>query len=157
MCPAKLRYEEPGEKILNGPDPTHTIQLEIPAQLKYLSTITACVRAVLERVDCASTTAIDRTAVELAVHEACANIIIHAYGENPGRIQMTLILSENPCQLEVLLRDTGKAASLEDMGEPDLDEPQERGYGLFLMKQLMDSVEYYPRSGDNRWRLVKHL
>lgn len=142
---------------MEKPDPANTIQLAVPAQVKYLSTITACVRAVLERVSCANNSGIDRTAIELAVHEACVNIIEHAYRESAGSIEMTLTLSENPCQMEIWLRDTGKAGALEELAAPNPDELRERGYGLFLMRQLMDSVEYFPQNGDNRWRLVKNL
>jgi serine/threonine-protein kinase RsbW len=149
--------KNPNEEILGQPDPANTIELEIPAQVKYLGTITACVRAVLERVDCASPAGIDLMAIELAVHEACVNIIMHAYAETTGRIQMTITLSENPCRLEILLQDTGKAGSLEELAAPDPGELRERGYGLFLIKQLMDSVEYFPQNGNNRWRLVKNL
>jgi serine/threonine-protein kinase RsbW len=142
---------------LEIPGPSNTIRLEVPAQVKYLSTITACVRAVLDRVSCTNNRGIDRAAIELAVHEACVNIIEHAYGESAGQIEMTLTLTENPCRLEIWLRDTGKAGTLGALAAPDPDELRERGYGLFLMNQLMDSVEYFPQNGDNRWRLVKNL
>jgi anti-sigma regulatory factor (Ser/Thr protein kinase) len=31
------------------------------------------------------------------------------------------------------------------------------GYGLFLMRSLLDEVRYEPQAGNNRWRLVKCL
>jgi serine/threonine-protein kinase RsbW len=139
---------------LDSPD---SIQLEVPAQVKYLGTITACVRAAFERINCAPPGDQDRMAVELAVHEACANIIEHAYQGKTGKIRMTIDYLQDPCGLAIMLQDTGKAASLENVKEPNLDGPQEKGYGLFLMQQLMDSVEYFPEDGNNRWRLVKRL
>jgi len=96
-------------------------------------------------------------AIQLAADEASSNIIEHAYKGRTGQIQMTIDLLENPCELAIELHDTGKAASLENVKQPNLEEPQEKGYGLFLMQQLMDSVEYFPEEGNNRWRLTKRL
>ena len=142
---------------MSQPESPNSIHLEIPAEVKYLGTVTACVRSALERIKCSPLDDRDRMAVELAVHEACANIIEHAYKGRTGQIQMTIDLLENPCELAIELHDTGKAASLENVKQPNLEEPQEKGYGLFLMQQLMDSVEYFPEEGNNRWRLTKRL
>ena len=145
------------EIALSQPESPDSIHLEVPAQVKFLGTVTACVRAALERIKCAPPDDQTRMAVELAVHEACANIIEHAYNGQTGQIEMTIDLLENPCEMVIMLQDTGKAASLENVKQPNLEEPQEKGYGLFLMQQLMDSVEYFPEEGNNCWRLTKRL
>ena len=55
------------------------------------------------------------------------------------------------------LADTGKPFDPSVVPEPDPTVLQEHGFGLFLIEQLMDKVEYDSRDGTNRWRLIKKL
>ena len=45
---------------------------------------------------------------------------------------------------------------LDDEGQSSGDEDS-LGIGLFLVRRIMDEVEYYPQPGGNRWRLMKRL
>lgn len=92
-------------------------------------------------------------AVELAVDEACSNIIEHAYGgEGRGDIEIAWRISSDG--LTVTLRDRGRpfdpaaVPTLEPRGS--LKERDDRGLGLHLMRQLMDEVrfEFTPDSGN---------
>ena len=84
-------------------------------------------------------------AVQLAVDEACSNIIEHAYGgEGKGEIALTCNLTGEG--LEVVLSDWGddfdpKAVPKLDIAAP-LEETGDRGAGVFLMRKLMDEVRY---------------
>ncbi|MCB8987612.1 MAG: ATP-binding protein [Ardenticatenaceae bacterium] len=95
--------------------------------------------------------------IELAVHEACTNIVEHAYAGISGRIEIAFTLSEEHRQFIIELRDRGQSFNLADVQSPDLEQPQTSGYGLFLVHQLMDEVSYFPEPGNNRWRLVKNF
>jgi serine/threonine-protein kinase RsbW len=135
-----------------------TIQLNVPASHKYLNVVGACLTEVMARIDDLPEAAIVTYNVQLAVHEICTNIVEHAY-ENTGtnRIAITISPAEQPKRLVVELHDTGRAFDLAAAREPTLDAPQERGYGLFLVRQLMDEVLYDPQPGNNRWRLTKYF
>ena len=92
-------------------------------------------------------------AVQMAVDEACSNIIEHAYGgENRGAIDCTCRLSDDG--LTVTLRDYGRTFNPKKVPDPDLHASlQDRtggGLGLFFMRQLMDEVhfEFTPGSGN---------
>jgi serine/threonine-protein kinase RsbW len=89
------------------------------------------------------------------VHEACANIIEHAYRFSEGRIAVHISLCEQPDSIVIDLFDTGEKAVLDEVRPPNLNEPQIKGYGLFLIQQLMDSVEYLSEAEGNHWRLEK--
>jgi anti-sigma regulatory factor (Ser/Thr protein kinase) len=83
--------------------------------------------------------------IQLAVDEACANIIHHAYaGMDPGEMEITCCQNEQV--LTIRLRDWGQAFDPGSIEEPDVDASLEErslgGLGLFLMKQVMDSVEF---------------
>lgn len=133
------------------------VNLEIPASFKYLNILGAYVRSYFN-------TAVDESEisgvaynVELAVHEACTNIVEHAYAGISGRIKITLSLVKEPHRLVIELHDSGRSFQLPEVTQLDYSEPQISGYGLFLIHQLMDEISYYPQSGDNRWYLVKNL
>ena len=86
-------------------------------------------------------------AVELAVDEACTNIIEHAYeGENRGEIECTCDF--NKTFLTVILRDHGKPFDPSTVRTPDItaniDDRTVGGLGVYLMKQLMDEVRFEP-------------
>jgi serine/threonine-protein kinase RsbW len=92
-------------------------------------------------------------AVQLAVDEACTNIIEHAYGgEGRGDIECTCIVNKNG--LTVILRDYGRPFDPTSVPEPDLcaslEDRKVRGLGLYFIRQLMDQVrfEFTPDSGN---------
>lgn len=97
--------------------------------------------------------------VELAVDEACSNIIDHAYGgESAGEIRCTVETLEDG--LKVILQDWGKSFDPGQLPPPKLgvpiDELTPRGVGLFLMHKMMDEVHYQKKkNGENTWTLVK--
>lgn len=134
------------------------IRLDLPAEHKHLNVIGACLNAILERVDQVTDKEMLAYNLELALHETCTNIVEHAYSEQQGRIRVAMSVISNPQrQLIVDLHDTGSSFNPTEAEDPNLDGAQVHGYGLFLMRQLLDEVVY--RSGDtsNHWRLVKNI
>lgn len=97
--------------------------------------------------------------VEMAVDEACSNIIEHAYGsEDKGQITCTCKVSNEG--LTIVLEDYGIPFSPDMINEPDvkggLDERPSHGLGLFFIRQWMDRVEFDFKKGDgNRLTLFK--
>lgn len=135
-----------------------TVRLDLPATHKHLSILGACIAELLDRVEGLDDRQMLTFAVQLAVHEACTNIVDHAYGGDPaGVIGVVLTVCAKPRQLVVTLHDTGRAFDPAQAPAPDLNVAQEHGYGLFLINNLMDEVTYTPCAGNNRWRLVKQL
>lgn len=83
--------------------------------------------------------------IQLAVDEACANVVDHAYqGADPGDIEVSCCLDDQI--LTVQVRDWGTGFDLSGVADPDLDAPLEErtlgGLGLFLVKQVMDDVQF---------------
>ena len=81
----------------------------------------------------------DRLAdVSLAVGEACANAVVHAYGDGePGVLRATAEIT--PDGLEVVIADEGRGLA------PRPDSPG-AGLGLPLMAQLATAIEIRPGS-----------
>jgi anti-sigma regulatory factor (Ser/Thr protein kinase) len=85
-------------------------------------------------------------AVKLAVDEACTNIIEHGYGgESSGKIECSCDVDRHA--LTIKLRDWGTAFDPDAVPEPNfnlpLEELQVRGAGLYLMRKLMDDVQFF--------------
>lgn len=138
---------------------TDTIHLELPADLRYLNMVSACAAALIERLPQVDDAEAVSYNVQLALQEACTNIVTHAYGDNPAgqRIWIDFDITESPAKLIVRLRDTGTSFKREDAPAPQFDEPQVHGFGLFLMEQIMDSVVYRTDDSGNHWILEKQL
>lgn len=98
-------------------------------------------------------------AVQLAVDEACSNIIDHAYGgEGIGDIECTCEIL--PDQLKIILRDRGKPFNPSHIPNPKLkvplDKVKPRGVGLYLMRKMMDEVHYETtKDQGNTWVMIK--
>lgn len=97
--------------------------------------------------------------IELAVDEACSNIIEHAYqGEGKGTIRCTC--SANDETLTVILKDRGQTFDPSDITQPnlshDLNERESHGLGLYFIRQWMDEVYFKTNGPENILTMVKH-
>jgi serine/threonine-protein kinase RsbW len=86
----------------------------------------------------------------LAVDEACINVMRHAYDGRGGDVEVTIELADDG--VRAVIRDWGVAFDPLSVPVPDVSAPlSERtpgGLGLFLMRNVMDRVEFQ-FDGDN--------
>lgn len=141
-----------------APVSSETIRLDLPASLKYLNVLSTCLTAILAHLN-VQNTAITSYNIQLALHEVCMNITVHAYAHVPetGRIEIVIKLHPQEKNLEIDLFDDGEPFDERNVMEPDLVHGQVHGYGLFLARNLMDSVEYQRQGQRNVWHLTKNL
>ncbi|RME42689.1 MAG: hypothetical protein D6796_14020, partial [Caldilineae bacterium] len=96
--------------------------------------------------------------VELAVSEICTNMIEHAYADFPGDITGQITLTNLGVQIDIY--DQGRSFNPDAIPPPISDpmDPNEGGYGLHIVRQIMDIAEYEANTPQgNHWRLVKYL
>jgi len=98
--------------------------------------------------------------VQLAVDEACTNIIQHAYSdESEKSIRVLCSMSGN--DLVIQIRDWGKPFDPNSVPPPEIEAELERklgGLGMFLMRQMMDEVRYVSYPGRyNELIMIKKL
>jgi serine/threonine-protein kinase RsbW len=96
--------------------------------------------------------------IELAVDEACSNIIEHAYqGEGKGSIYCTC--SANETHLTITLKDKGQSFDPSRITPPNLsqniDEREAHGLGLYFIRQWMDEVSFTSNGRENILTMVK--
>jgi sigma-B regulation protein RsbU (phosphoserine phosphatase) len=96
--------------------------------------------------------------IELAISEICTNVIKHAYANAEGEITGCITLLNNGVQLDFY--DQGQSFDPNTVPRPNSDphELAEGGYGLHIVRQIMDVVSYeqHPERG-NHWHLIKFL
>lgn len=98
--------------------------------------------------------------VQLAVDEACTNIITHGYADmDPGSV--ILDLEVDPERLTLSLTDFGHSFEPGRAPVPDADASIEErelgGFGLFFIHQTMDEVNYRVTEDGNTIILIKYL
>jgi serine/threonine-protein kinase RsbW len=95
----------------------------------------------------------------LALEEAVANVINHAFAGVPAphRIAVALAIEDDRVAAEII--DNGRPFDPSAAPEPDRTPPLESrdigGLGIHLIRRMMDRVEYRRAAGENRLRLEK--
>lgn len=95
---------------------------------------------------------------KLALTEAINNVIEHAYQENPEEIvDLKILLSDE--EIVFHLTDTGLTADPSvfegnTFALPD-DELATGGWGLYLIHEIMDDINYYSLDGQNHLVFIK--
>ncbi len=119
------------------------LSLKIPARAEVLAEMRQQLTATLDALAIADR---ERERIVLAVHEACSNIIRHAYRNCPaGSIQLNV--SKVRGQLRIRLRDRAPPVDPSCIKPRDLGECRPGGLGVNIIDDTMD-----------RWRLrpLKH-
>lgn len=96
--------------------------------------------------------------IQLAVDEACTNIIKHAYSFDSTK-KFTIELEFDGSQLSITLTDRGQGFNPDRYKKPDLKKQIEKkkrgGMGVYLIKSLMDDVSYSANTDKNVLRMSK--
>ncbi len=99
-------------------------------------------------------------AVQLAVDEACTNVIDYAYQGRRGQPVTVECREENGCCV-VVIKDRGRPFDPARVSSPDLHAPLSKrqigGLGIYLIRKLMDDVRFHFHDGGNELTLVKAI
>ncbi len=94
--------------------------------------------------------------IKTAIGEACTNAITHGSPFGPrNHIQVSFHLNGDALIVDVA--DEGPGFNPESVPAPQLDEMPEHGFGIFLMRRLMDRLEYFRDPTGTVVRLTKFL
>ncbi len=96
--------------------------------------------------------------IKLAVVEACLNAL--EYGQGAVEVEV-VAFEEEPARLEITVTDHGSGFDASEVPPPDLGTKlhatRKRGWGIELMRHLMDEVEVESAPGLTRVRLMRKL
>jgi len=130
--------------------------ITVPGNMAGVEQVRLFLRGIITRLSLAEEPAFH---LELAVIEACLNIIRYAYAESTGEIRLSVRLSSGRIYFEI--RDSGLHFDPRQVQPPDLDRYIRDGvkgrFGVFLMRRLMDGLDYRREKGENILTLWKTL
>ncbi len=138
-------------------------KLRIPSQTDNLEVIRNFVSKIAQKVGFNED---DVGKIELACDEACTNVIKHAYSEKNKKQNQSkaldIILKVDFQKFTLIVTDHGKGFNPASIKMPDLKEYLAElkvgGLGIYLMRTLMDEVEYDIDPGvKNQVRMVKYF
>jgi len=137
------------------------IRISVPGTVDYLDVIRDFVTG---QAGSAGFSASNVDEIVLAMDEAVANIIEHAYEGSslPSDKQILIINIENELQeLRFTLSDFGQP--YDPTGAPDVDlenhyaQAKQDGLGIYMIRKLMDEISYaYDKEKGNMLTLIKH-
>lgn len=131
------------------------VRLEIPAQPVFVGLARNVVSAVADAVDGLDDERVDD--LRIAVSEACTNAVeAHRSRQVDERVVVRCLIG--PCDLEVRIEDSGAGFDPAAVPvRPAAEDPRhlqvERGWGLQLIRALVDEVEFSHRCPGTAVRL----
>ncbi|PIE34154.1 serine/threonine protein kinase [candidate division KSB3 bacterium] len=136
-----------------------TIVIQAPGQMHFLHRIRDFVAGVAEE---SGINEHDIDNIELAVDEACANVIEHGYDPEETEKNLTIRMEIDTSKLTLSIIDQGKHFDLRSRQQPDITElidmKRDGGLGISLIKRAMDEIDYRKTAdGYNELVLTKYL
>ena len=100
-----------------------------------------------------------RFKLRLCIEEAVENIVQYAYNGGQGYVEVGTSVENGV--LTIILKDSGIPFNPLEKPDPDItlsaEERQVGGLGIFLCKQMMDSLEYEYKDGSNILLMKKSI
>jgi serine/threonine-protein kinase RsbW len=98
--------------------------------------------------------------VQMAVDEACSNVIEHAYSGKPSGT-IAIVCEKRSNEFVITIRDNGKPFDPKRVARPKvngrLDERTIGGLGLYFMDKMMDHVKFEFTHDGNLLTMVKRI
>jgi len=139
----------------------NTIEVSLPNKLGYERIAMACSASFAKIVGFLPERIED---LKTAVSEACLNAMEHGNKNRPDRrVIVNMNYSDNVFSVSVVDQGDGMHETSQDYEEPDIEKKVEnlqtpRGLGIFLIKQLVDQVEFNQMSDEGHMvRMVLKL
>jgi serine/threonine-protein kinase RsbW len=130
-----------------------TLSLHLRSQPEHLRRVRAVLGGLAQRLALSEE---EVEQVRTAVGEACTNAIVHGSPHGPrNHVAVSFHLTQDAFVIDVA--DEGPGFNPGEIPPPCVEEMPEHGYGIFLMRQLMDRLEYYRDPGGTLVRLTKFL
>lgn len=125
-------------------------ELIIEAKIENLDTVLDFVAAELEAAGCLMKL---QTQISISVEEIFVNIAHYAYSPEVGGATIRVTVGD---EVAIEFEDQGKSYNPLEKDDPDISAGAEErnigGLGIFMVKQIMDTVEY--RNEDNKNILI---
>jgi serine/threonine-protein kinase RsbW len=115
------------------------VRMTMPARPEGVAVVRQALAGMADALDFDATVLAD---MKMAVSEACTNVVVHAYDDTDGVLEVDMLADEN--SLTIRVRDYG--SGLQPHAQPSRDVPA-LGLGLPLIAALSDAFELHGSSG----------
>ncbi len=139
----------------------NTFRLKLPANSENLDIIRKFISGIAANAGFAEE---EIYQIELAVDEACANVIKHAYRNENLKKEKNIHVNvqQKPNYIVISIADNGIGFNPDALKTPDMDKYLEEmkpgGLGVHLIRTLMDKVTFQIKPGvRNEVKMVKYL
>ena len=133
-------------------------QLIVPADRGEFATLQQWLLSIAAELDMQERI---RKQLMICCDEIFTNIASYAYLDGNGSVEITIEFVAETQSLRIIFSDSGTAFNPLEISEPDtssaLSERKIGGLGMFMVKKMMDSVEYCRQDGKNILTLTKCL
>lgn len=136
-----------------------TEEIEIEAVIENLEPVTEFVQEKVLQMGCPPKTAVQ---IVLALEELFVNVANYAYAPETGMCQIRVEaaqLDDRQGNAVIVLRDSGKEFNPLLKEDPDItlsaEEREIGGLGIYMVKEIMNSVVYEYKDGQNCLTMVK--
>ena len=130
--------------------------MRIPAKLDGLDVILSFVSFMLDSHGCTTRA---RTQVRMAVEELYVNVTLYAYPAGDGWVEIRGCVEDDVVTFRLI--DGGKPFNPLAKDDPDIElsgeEREIGGLGIYMVKTMVDELNYDYRDGCNRLTLRKRL
>ena len=131
-------------------------EFKYEAILTNLATLMAETDTILEQFECPFKV---QTQVDVSVDEVFTNICSYAYPSQTGSVSVLIKVYEKPKRIAISFIDEGVPYNPLEKEEPDItlsaDERPIGGLGIFMVKRMMDEMDYEYSEGKNVLTLLK--
>ena len=126
---------------------------ELPGDLRYIRKTSNKIVRSLKRSSVDESTLFD---IKLCVEEALRNAMVHGNRSDKGLVVKVSYRIDKD-RFEAVVEDEGSGFDPEKVPDPTVEENMLKygGRGVYLIKRLMDEVEYNDRG--NRVKMVKYI
>ena len=134
------------------------MELKLDAVIENVPRIVDWVEEQLEQYDCPPKVQMQ---INVSIDEVFTNIASYAYANGVGQATVRLDVLQEPVCVQLTFTDNGVPFDPLAKKDPDvtlsIEELQIGGLGIFMVKKLMDDVQYEYRDGENILTLRKKL
>lgn len=117
------------------------VQVTLAADRKSVDPVVRHVMEAVRDMKCANG---KEEAIELALHEALANAVVHGAKEDPSKTVECIVACDEQRGILIIVRDPGEGFDPKTIPSCTMGENlySNHGRGIFLINQLMDEVQF---------------
>lgn len=133
-------------------------EMTIEAKVESIPVVTEFVDGQLEAHGCSMKAQMQ---IDIAIDELFGNIVNYAYETGDGTVTVRVELTENPLSVAITFIDNGVPYNPLKKEDPDVtlsaEEREIGGLGIYMVKKIMDGVDYEYRDGQNILKITKNI